>query len=57
MALKMLPHMDSSALTTLRERGIVGIYDLLSRSADDVRGILKFVLVPSQIIEFMQVCN
>ncbi len=52
----MLPHVEGSTLTALRHQGISNLHQLLSFTADHIRGILKSIFVPSQVAEFMQVC-
>jgi hypothetical protein len=57
LALNMLPHVNSDVLSVLKDRGIVTGHDLLSSSADHVRGALRTVIGPPQVTEFLQVCN
>jgi hypothetical protein len=52
----MLPHVEGSTLTALRHQGISNLHQLLSFTADRIRGILKSIFVPSQVADFMQVC-
>ena len=55
MALNMLPHVNAEVLSVLKNRGIVTGHDLLSSSADHVRGALRTVIGPPQVAEFLQV--
>lgn len=55
LGFKMLPHVEGSTLTALRHQGISNLHQLLSFTADHIRGILKSIFVPSQVAEFMQV--
>jgi len=55
LGLKMLPHVEGSTLTALRHHGISNLHQLLSFTADRIRGILKSIFVPSQVTDFMQV--
>lgn len=56
LALNMLPHVNADVLAVLKERHIITGYDLLSSSADHVRGALRTVVGPPQVTEFLQVC-
>jgi hypothetical protein len=55
LALKMLPHINGAVLDALKERGISSGSELLSSSADHVRGALRTVIGPPQVNEFIQV--
>ncbi|KAG0625562.1 hypothetical protein M758_2G065100 [Ceratodon purpureus] len=57
LALNMLPHVNSDVLSVFKDRGIVTGHDLLSCSADQVRGALRTVIGPPQVTEFLQVCK
>jgi len=55
LALNMLPHVNADVLSILKERGLVTGHDLLSSSADHLRGALRTVIGPPQVAEVLQV--
>lgn len=55
LALKMLPYVNSDVLSVFKDRGIVSGNDLLSSTADQVRGALRTVIGPPQVTEFLNV--
>ena len=57
LALNMLPHVNDDVLSVLKDRGIITGHDLLSSTADHLRGALRTVIGPPQVTEFLQVCK
>lgn len=51
----MLPYVNSDVLSVFKDRGIVSGNDLLSSTADQVRGALRTVIGPPQVTEFLNV--